>query len=662
VTFDAKEDLLDIKNYLYDTAANRPAAGTEGRLFVETDTGRTLFDNGSSWVEIGLSESQIDHDSLNNFVANEHIDHSSVSLSAGTHLTGGGDLTASRTFNVDETGIEADNLSGSNGSNGQLLQTDGSNVSWVEFQSSYDRFALSEDGTSEPVIAEGVDEAPETIWVSDSFGSENVIQLDQSGSVLSTVTPPATPYGMDVDETSDTIWIGALGAGSIYEISKSGSVVTQFASPSSNPYGVDVDERSGCLWVADNSAGSLFKLDQTGNIETQIAGPGNSPIGVDVDERNSCLWIADSGNGSIYRTNQSGSLVTQFSVSAGTQIRGVDVNEKTGCLWLSRSFGDSIYNYTQAGSLVTQFSNTSYSYNADIDVEDHDEFTASRQVQLAAPVSQNENCLVSFSGGGVVDTKYSSSDITARGFGLNNTEIAAGPTDKLTGGFGGSGCLWVGHATDSIFYKINQSGSIASSVSAAVSPDDLDYEESTGLFWTVDIVAGSVYSVDGSSGSIVTQFSTPSAEPLGVTVNEQTGCLWHTDNPSFGVYKLFQTDRSGSITNQASISAAGYVDIDESTGSIWTVNQDVKRFNQSGSVINSFTAPGSFPKGLAVDEGTGCVWHSSDVDSMIYRTNKTGSVIESFSFPNNLSLGGLAVEDHGTSKDAVDKFKLKFNS
>ena len=42
----------------------------------------------------------IDHDALLNYVANEHVDHSSVSLTAGSGLTGGGDITASRSFAV----------------------------------------------------------------------------------------------------------------------------------------------------------------------------------------------------------------------------------------------------------------------------------------------------------------------------------------------------------------------------------------------------------------------------------------------------------------------------------------------------------------------------------------------------------------------------------
>ena len=42
----------------------------------------------------------IDHDTASNFVANEHIDHTGVTLTAGTNMTGGGTIAANRTFNV----------------------------------------------------------------------------------------------------------------------------------------------------------------------------------------------------------------------------------------------------------------------------------------------------------------------------------------------------------------------------------------------------------------------------------------------------------------------------------------------------------------------------------------------------------------------------------
>jgi len=52
--------------------------------------------------ELGVfsGSAQIDHDSTTNFVANEHIDHTSVSVIAGDGLTGGGTIAADRTLNI----------------------------------------------------------------------------------------------------------------------------------------------------------------------------------------------------------------------------------------------------------------------------------------------------------------------------------------------------------------------------------------------------------------------------------------------------------------------------------------------------------------------------------------------------------------------------------
>ena len=46
------------------------------------------------------SNVNIDHDALTNFVANEHVDHSAVTITAGAGLTGGGDSTATRTLDI----------------------------------------------------------------------------------------------------------------------------------------------------------------------------------------------------------------------------------------------------------------------------------------------------------------------------------------------------------------------------------------------------------------------------------------------------------------------------------------------------------------------------------------------------------------------------------
>jgi hypothetical protein len=74
-----------------------PSASFSTRITTaETELGNTLFS----------SSAQVDHDSTTNFVANEHIDHSGVTITAGAGLTGGGTIAATRTLAVGQgTGI-----------------------------------------------------------------------------------------------------------------------------------------------------------------------------------------------------------------------------------------------------------------------------------------------------------------------------------------------------------------------------------------------------------------------------------------------------------------------------------------------------------------------------------------------------------------------------
>jgi trimeric autotransporter adhesin len=59
-------------------------SASEVRAHFSGGTGITITDGS-----IATNDSQIVHDSLSGFVANEHIDHSSITLTAGTGLTGG---------------------------------------------------------------------------------------------------------------------------------------------------------------------------------------------------------------------------------------------------------------------------------------------------------------------------------------------------------------------------------------------------------------------------------------------------------------------------------------------------------------------------------------------------------------------------------------------
>ena len=63
-------------------------------------SGGTGITYNSSTGEITTTDADIVHDNLSGFVANEHIDHTTVTFTAGQGLTGGGTIAANRTFNV----------------------------------------------------------------------------------------------------------------------------------------------------------------------------------------------------------------------------------------------------------------------------------------------------------------------------------------------------------------------------------------------------------------------------------------------------------------------------------------------------------------------------------------------------------------------------------
>jgi hypothetical protein len=69
----------------------------DGRLTVSE-----VNDGGNEDLQLAVIDSAIDHDALLNFVANEHIDHTSVNIDTPTNsgLSGGGDISSTRTLDL----------------------------------------------------------------------------------------------------------------------------------------------------------------------------------------------------------------------------------------------------------------------------------------------------------------------------------------------------------------------------------------------------------------------------------------------------------------------------------------------------------------------------------------------------------------------------------
>jgi len=58
------------------------------------------LDNTDNDIDLDLDETLVDHDNLLNFVADEHVDHSTVDVATNEGIAGGGDLTATRTLTL----------------------------------------------------------------------------------------------------------------------------------------------------------------------------------------------------------------------------------------------------------------------------------------------------------------------------------------------------------------------------------------------------------------------------------------------------------------------------------------------------------------------------------------------------------------------------------
>ncbi len=87
-----------------------------GALLQDSASVNVTYDDAGDAITFDVIAGGVNHNALLNYVANEHINHASVNITAGTGLSGGGDLTASRTLNIANTAVAA----GSYGSSSQV--------------------------------------------------------------------------------------------------------------------------------------------------------------------------------------------------------------------------------------------------------------------------------------------------------------------------------------------------------------------------------------------------------------------------------------------------------------------------------------------------------------------------------------------------------------
>ncbi len=96
--FPTNNRLLKAVNAEHLGDSNISDNGTTVTILSNTVINGTITSTGTTIVS---GSSQISHDSTTGYVANRHIDHTAVSITAGDGLSGGGDISATRTVTLD---------------------------------------------------------------------------------------------------------------------------------------------------------------------------------------------------------------------------------------------------------------------------------------------------------------------------------------------------------------------------------------------------------------------------------------------------------------------------------------------------------------------------------------------------------------------------------
>ena len=369
------------------TSGNVPAAGTDGRIIIESDTGRILFDNGSSLVEIGLSEGEISHDNINGVSASDHH----AEPSAGTAITDEGsnqfglDTSTSVSFanGIDSLPEPTDNndaarkeyvdsvASGLNLKDSVAVSNHDQNIDLTSTTdpNPIDSYTL-QDGERillkhqtdavENGIYDAVDATDPTTWVrSDDMDEDSEVTQGaftfirngshQNESYVVTSSDPLT-VGTDPIEWSQFSAAGELSAGtglsktnSTFSITQDGVTSTELAgdidgADHSTEYfdesdtGVIADGDFGILMTTTLADNQYFRITRAGFHSITDSSPvGASPSSADFkiinEAGDTTLKTILSGDGTTAFTQETGSPQTTYQNTTGssqTIVIGVD--------------------------------------------------------------------------------------------------------------------------------------------------------------------------------------------------------------------------------------------------------------------------------------------------------------------------------------------------
>ena len=292
------------------TAGSGLTGGGSGDVTLNVIGGTGITANADN---ITTTDSEIVHDNLSGFVANEHIDHSGVEIIAGSGLSGGGTIESSRTINIGAgSGIDVSTNTISvdvsdfmtNGSDNRVLTATGADAMNAEANLTFDGTILSGSAQS-----------------TGSFGK----LVSAAGLNLGGVTSDLFPHALTITDESPAIVLNDSNVSNLqHRIFGGGNAGLE----------VSID--------ANNVAAGYFRVDLGGAEKMRLIESGNLGIG-----RSTPTYKLDV-NGDLLVTKTSGNLArftgagaSSFYISATAQITHTSTTGNTAFAINQAGSGDA---------------------------------------------------------------------------------------------------------------------------------------------------------------------------------------------------------------------------------------------------------------------------------------------------------------------------------
>ena len=352
-----------------------------------TFTGSTgigaVVNNGT--VTFTTTDSEIVHDNLSGFVANEHVDHSNVSISTGNGLTGGGDITATRTLSVDpHTGIavSADGVALSHLGLESLTDPNADRVAfWDDSAGAFKWLTMGSNLTINDTTLNATD--TNTTYSTATSTAPGLIKLfsdtqqtvaSQSISSISGRTYGAQLNGSDqlvvnvpwTDTTYSTATDSALGLVKLGSSTQQTTAAQSVTSTANRSYAVQLDSNSKMVvnvpWVDTDtnttySAGTGLTLDGT-TFKANVSATAQTVAANSVTSTtNRTYAVQTNSNGDLVVNVPWSDTDTNTTYSAGT---GISLSGTTFSIGQSVGTSDNVTfnNMTVSGNLTVSGTTT----------------------------------------------------------------------------------------------------------------------------------------------------------------------------------------------------------------------------------------------------------------------------------------------------------------